>query len=118
MKLDVQTAPKGRHVETLCVSDIQEDLFRLDTFFTKEQAALEYALNKLEAQRTFTKLEFDKVIKQADSLKQSGLDSNLLETSSLMGKNMDGLKNSGKAFEKEMHARFLMINESIKKLKY
>ena len=58
------------------------------------------------------------MIKQTDSLKQSGLDSNLLETSDMISKNMDGLKNSGKAFEKEMQARFNVINESIKKLKY
>jgi hypothetical protein len=36
------------------VADVQEALFKVDTFFTKEHAALEYALNKMEAQRKET----------------------------------------------------------------
>lgn len=39
-------------------------------------------------------------------------------TNDLLAKNMDGLKQSGKAFEQEMQARFQVINDSIKRLKF
>ena len=62
LKLDVQDASKSKRIEPLCVSDIQEQLFKLDTFFTKEQASLEYALNKMEFQRSETRTQFERVI--------------------------------------------------------
>lgn len=39
-------------------------------------------------------------------------------TNDLLAKNMDDLKQSGKAFEQEMQARFQVINDSIKRLKF
>lgn len=39
-------------------------------------------------------------------------------TNDMLSKNMDDLKNSGKAFEQEMQARFQVINDSIKRLKF
>jgi len=61
LKLDSETVSR-RMIEPLSVTDLQEELFKLDAFFTKEHAALEYALNKLEAQRVETKQQFDQVI--------------------------------------------------------
>jgi hypothetical protein len=54
LKLDSDTVAR-RMIEPLSVTDLQEELFKVDTFFTKEHAALEYALNKLEEQRLETK---------------------------------------------------------------
>jgi len=46
------------------------------------------------------------VIAQTDSLANAGIDSLMKLTNDMLSKNMDDLKNSGKAFEKEMQDRF------------
>lgn len=118
LKLDSEVQAR-RMIEPLTVSDLQEELFKVDTFFTKEHAALEYALNKLEAQRTETKEQFDNLIQQTDTIATiGGIDSQMTVTQDLLSRNKDGLRQNGKAFEQEMQQRFQAVNESIKKLKY
>ena len=46
----------------MSVQDLQEQLFKLDTFYLREHSAVEYALCKLESQKSETSDHFDRLI--------------------------------------------------------
>ena len=92
LKLDV--ADQGQTtVEPVNVTDIQEMLFKVDTYYLTEGSALEYAMCKLEAAKKETMENFDKLVLDARMISNSEYqDSSLVETNAEMTQNMEKIK--------------------------
>ena len=89
LKLEISDQGKTS-VEPVSVTDIQEMLFKVDTYYLTEGSAIEYAMCKLESAKRETMETFDNLIAEAKKIANSEYqDTSLIETNAGMSQNVD-----------------------------
>ena len=119
LKLDV--SGKGSlTVEPVNVTDIQEMLFKVDTYYLTEASAIEYAMCKLESAKKETMEHFEKLLSDARRIMIGGddVDTSLKETNAEMTENMEKLKSAQATYETEMQVRFQKLVDNQRKLNF
>ena len=121
LKLEVKETQKNIiQVEPLQVSDIQDQLFKLDTFYMRETAAIEYAMSKLDAQKKEALAQFDQLKNETANIQENNewLDNSLQQTNAKINQNIESLNTARDTFENEMQERFQKLVEAQKKLNF
>ena len=82
-------------------------LFKVDTHYLREGAAIEYAMSKLEAAKKETMDHFDKLLDDAGRIASTEYqDTSLKGTNQEMTQNMDKIKQAKETYDGEMQVRF------------
>ena len=102
LKLEV-SSEGGKGAEPLTVHDLQQQLFKLDTFYMREQSAIEYAMCRLESQKKETLDNFNELLNGANTVVgEEYLDVSLKSTAGKMQENVSKIEDAKQTFESEM----------------